>query len=123
MTPKNTICLWYDGTALEAAQFYAKTFPDSSVGAVHRAPGDFPNGKEGEIRIRLNQTQGEDLNLTISDNGVGFPPHLDWEQTDSLGLHLVRSLTDQLNGTIKCRLDQGTRFEIRFRPVASDRQK
>ena len=38
MTPKNTICLWYDGSALEAAQFYAQTFPDSSLGAVHRAP-------------------------------------------------------------------------------------
>jgi predicted 3-demethylubiquinone-9 3-methyltransferase (glyoxalase superfamily) len=39
---KNTICLWYDGDAEEAARFYAETFPDSSVGAVHRAPGDFP---------------------------------------------------------------------------------
>jgi hypothetical protein len=37
---KNTICLWYDRDAEEAARFYAKTFPDSSVGAVHRAPGD-----------------------------------------------------------------------------------
>ena len=49
MIAKNTICLWYDGTALEAAQFYARTFPDSSVGAVHRAPGDFPSGKEGQV--------------------------------------------------------------------------
>jgi predicted 3-demethylubiquinone-9 3-methyltransferase (glyoxalase superfamily) len=49
MLSKNTICLWYDGTALEAAQFYAKTFPDSSVGAIHRAPGDFPDGKEGSV--------------------------------------------------------------------------
>ena len=49
MVPKNTICLWYDGTALEAAQFYARTFPDSSVGAVHRAPGDFPAGQEGDV--------------------------------------------------------------------------
>ncbi|MEX8497265.1 VOC family protein, partial [Leptothrix ochracea] len=40
MSPKNTICLWYDGSALEAAQFYAATFPDSAVRAVHRAPGD-----------------------------------------------------------------------------------
>lgn len=45
---KNTICLWYDGGAEEAAQFYAKTFPDSSVGAVHYAPGDFPSGKKGD---------------------------------------------------------------------------
>ena len=49
MIAKNTICLWYDGTALEAATFYAATFPDSAVHAVHRAPGDYPDGKEGEI--------------------------------------------------------------------------
>ena len=46
---KNTICLWYDGTAEEAARFYASTFPDSSVGAVHRAPGDYPDGKQGDV--------------------------------------------------------------------------
>ncbi len=48
MTAKNTICLWYDGTAEEAARFYAATFPDSRVDAVHRAPGDFPTGKAGD---------------------------------------------------------------------------
>jgi predicted 3-demethylubiquinone-9 3-methyltransferase (glyoxalase superfamily) len=46
---KNTICLWYDGDAEEAARFYAKTFPDSAVGGVHRAPGDFPSGKQGDV--------------------------------------------------------------------------
>jgi predicted 3-demethylubiquinone-9 3-methyltransferase (glyoxalase superfamily) len=46
---KNTICLWYDSNAEEAARFYAATFPDSSVGAVHRAPGDFPSGKNGDV--------------------------------------------------------------------------
>ncbi len=46
---KNTICLWYDGDAEEAARFYATTFPDSAVGAVHRAPGDFPSGKDGDV--------------------------------------------------------------------------
>ena len=46
---KNTICLWYDGDAEDAARFYAKTFPDSSVGAVHCAPGDFPSGKKGDV--------------------------------------------------------------------------
>ena len=50
MTPaKNTICLWYDKDAEEAANFYAATFPDSSVTAVHKAPGDFPGGKEGQV--------------------------------------------------------------------------
>jgi 2-polyprenyl-6-hydroxyphenyl methylase/3-demethylubiquinone-9 3-methyltransferase len=46
---KNTICLWYDGTALEAAQFYAATFPDSAVGAISLAPGDYPDGKQGDV--------------------------------------------------------------------------
>src|SRR5213075_59218 len=49
MIPKNTICLWYDGTAEEAATFYARTFPESSVGAVRRAPNDFPSGKKGDV--------------------------------------------------------------------------
>ena len=46
---KNTICLWYDHDAEGAARFYAKTFPDSSVGAVYRAPGDYPSGKKGDV--------------------------------------------------------------------------
>ena len=49
MTSKNTICLWYDNAALEAATFYAATFPDSKVGTVYRAPGDYPSGKQGDV--------------------------------------------------------------------------
>ena len=60
MIAKNTICLWYDGTALEAATFYAATFPDSAVHAVHRAPGDYPDGKEGGI-------------LTVDFTVIGIP--------------------------------------------------
>jgi 2-polyprenyl-6-hydroxyphenyl methylase/3-demethylubiquinone-9 3-methyltransferase len=62
MTPpaKNTICLWYHGGAEEAARFYADTFPDSSVGAVYRAPGDFPSGKQGDV-------------LTVSFTVMGIP--------------------------------------------------
>ena len=52
---KNTICLWYDGDAEEAARFYAETFPDSRVEAVHKAPGDYPSGKEGDV-ITVNFT-------------------------------------------------------------------
>jgi len=48
MTHKNTICIWYDGDAKEAARFYASVFPDSRVTAVHTAPGDYPNGKKGD---------------------------------------------------------------------------
>lgn len=46
---KMTICLWYNGDAENAARFYAQTFPDSSVGAVFRAPGDYPSGKAGDV--------------------------------------------------------------------------
>ena len=49
MATKNTICLWYDGNAMEAARFYAETFPDSRVGTVLRAPGDYPSGKQGDV--------------------------------------------------------------------------
>jgi len=49
MPRKNTICLWYDRDAVDAARFYARTFPDSTVGTVMRAPGDFPDGKEGDV--------------------------------------------------------------------------
>ncbi len=58
--PKNTICLWYDKDAEAAATFYAQTFPDSAVRAVHRAPGDFPGGKAGDV-------------LTVEFTVVGTP--------------------------------------------------
>ncbi|MFO1114653.1 MAG: VOC family protein [Beijerinckiaceae bacterium] len=49
MVAKNTICLWYDGEAEAAARFYADTFPDTVVNSVHRAPGDNPSGKAGDV--------------------------------------------------------------------------
>ena len=49
MTSKNTICLWYEGGAVDAANFYAKTFPESTVGAIFYAPGDYPAGKKGDV--------------------------------------------------------------------------
>jgi predicted 3-demethylubiquinone-9 3-methyltransferase (glyoxalase superfamily) len=60
MVAKNTICLWYDGAAEEAATFYAKTFPDSAVKAVHHAPGDYPSGKQGDV-------------LTVEFTVIGIP--------------------------------------------------
>ncbi|HEV7643371.1 MAG TPA: VOC family protein [Pyrinomonadaceae bacterium] len=57
---KNTICLWYDGDAEDAARFYAETFPDSSVDAVHNAPGDFPDGEKGQV-------------LTVNFTVLGIP--------------------------------------------------
>ncbi|MDE2580882.1 MAG: VOC family protein [Rhodospirillales bacterium] len=58
--PKNTVCLWYDGDAEAAARFYAATFPDSAVRAVHRAPSDYPAGKAGDV-------------LTVEFTVVGIP--------------------------------------------------
>jgi 2-polyprenyl-6-hydroxyphenyl methylase/3-demethylubiquinone-9 3-methyltransferase len=58
--PKNTICIWYDRDAEEAARFYAQTFPDSSVGAVHRAAADYPAGKKGDV-------------LTVNFTVLGIP--------------------------------------------------
>jgi predicted 3-demethylubiquinone-9 3-methyltransferase (glyoxalase superfamily) len=49
MTPKNTICVWYDTQAEEAATFYASVFPDSQVGAVYRSPLDNPGNKAGDV--------------------------------------------------------------------------
>jgi predicted 3-demethylubiquinone-9 3-methyltransferase (glyoxalase superfamily) len=49
MPGKNTVCLWFDGSALEAASFHAATFPDSAVHGVHRAPGNYPAGKQGDV--------------------------------------------------------------------------
>jgi 2-polyprenyl-6-hydroxyphenyl methylase/3-demethylubiquinone-9 3-methyltransferase len=61
ITPaKNTICLWYDRDAEEAAHFYAKTFPDSVVSEVYLAPGDYPSGKQGNV-------------LTVSFTIMGIP--------------------------------------------------
>ncbi len=60
MLNKNTLCLWFDGTAVDAANFYAATFPDSVVGAIHRAPGDYPDGKQGNV-------------LTVEFTVVGIP--------------------------------------------------
>ena len=57
---KNTICIWYDRDDEEAARFYASTFPDSSVGEVVRAPGDYPSGKKGDV-------------LTIEFTVLGIP--------------------------------------------------
>ena len=51
MVSKNTICLWFNGTAVEAAQFYAETFPDSVVGTIQRAPGDYPSGQQDDVLV------------------------------------------------------------------------
>ena len=60
MIPKNTVCLWFNNDAQDAARFYAATFPDSAVTAVHEAPADYPGGKKGDV-------------LTVNFTVVGIP--------------------------------------------------
>ena len=68
---KNTICLWYDGTAEEAARFYARTFPASSIGHIQRAPGDYPSGRRGDVLLVEFTVIG--LPCVGLNGGPGFP--------------------------------------------------
>jgi two-component sensor histidine kinase len=74
----------------------------------------FPGGRGGEIRIELCADNDRQLNLMVSDNGVGFPSGLDFRSTESLGLQLVNTIVDQLEGTIELDRSGGTAFEITF---------
>lgn len=76
----------------------------------------FPDRNDGEIRIKLSKDEGCDtrFTLTISDNGVGIPENLNVDDIDSLGLQLVTSLVDQLDGEFELKKDKGTEFTIRF---------
>ena len=76
---KNTICLWYDKDAEAAARFYAETFPDSVVGAVHRAPSDYPSGKRGDV-------------LTVEFTGRRYPVRPLWRS----GIQAQRGLLVQI---------------------------
>jgi two-component sensor histidine kinase len=73
----------------------------------------FPDGRAGEIRIELRADDGQ-LMLVVSDNGVGFPEDLGFRDTASLGLQLVSTLVDQLEGTIELDRSGGTTFKITF---------
>lgn len=74
----------------------------------------FPNGKGGEIRVKIGAQGDRQFTMIIGDNGVGFPPDVDFRNTESLGLQLVNTLVDQLEGTVELRRDGGTEFTIRF---------
>lgn len=73
----------------------------------------FPKGRSGEIEIHFSQTR-KYTQLRVSDNGVGLPPNFDFKETQSLGLQLVATLTDQLQGKIQLRSKPGTTFIITF---------
>jgi len=73
----------------------------------------FPDDREGEIKIGFHSCDGK-FNLIVSDNGVGFPEDINFQNTESLGLQLVNTLTNQLNGDINLSNNGRTEFEISF---------
>jgi two-component sensor histidine kinase len=76
----------------------------------------FPDDKKGEINIAMRSLKGNEIELIVTDNGVGLPKGIDFIGTKTLGLHLVRILAkDQLHGDIKLDRAKGTSFSIRFR--------
>ena len=76
----------------------------------------FPGGREGEVHISLKH-KGEKFYLIIGDNGIGLPESIDFNNTDSLGLKLVNSLTEQIDGELELDRSQGTKFNITFQEL------
>jgi two-component sensor histidine kinase len=72
----------------------------------------FPDGRKGSISIECKPQEGDTLKIVYHDNGIGMPAGFDWKNTESLGLRLVNSLVDQLNGTIDTGAGEGTTFII-----------
>ena len=68
----------------------------------------FPNHRAGVIRVALHRANDGLLTLTVEDNGVGLPTLLDWKNTPSLGLRLIRILAEQLHGSVEIRRQPGT---------------
>ncbi len=76
----------------------------------------FPDGRKGEINIAMRSLKGNEIELIVSDNGVGLPRKVDFRDTETLGLHLVKILAkDQLHGDIKLDRARGTSFHIKFK--------
>ena len=75
----------------------------------------FPAGKKGEIKIFMHYLNKNEIELIVSDNGIGLPEGIDFRDPDSLGLHLVTILAeDQLHGYIKRDRTKGTGFHLRL---------
>ncbi|HIK10553.1 MAG TPA: PAS domain S-box protein [Oscillatoriaceae cyanobacterium M33_DOE_052] len=74
----------------------------------------FPEGGGGEILVAVSRNDADELILRVADTGVGLPPDMDWNQTASLGLRLVRTLATQLGADVTCNTNSGTVFELKF---------
>ena len=74
----------------------------------------FPKGKKGRIRISFRPLKSQLYELSVQDNGVGIPDHIHVEETESLGLRLIKILTEQIGGSVTVKRDKGTIFTIKF---------
>ncbi len=79
----------------------------------------FPAERPGEIRVVVAQHGDDRVLLQVSDDGAGLPPHVDFRSSPSLGLQLINSLVDQINGSIEVETGAGTHFAIAFIPPAT----
>lgn len=79
----------------------------------------FPEGRKGEILIKFISDKSENLTLVVQDNGIGFPKDIDFRKTDTLGMQLVTSLVNQLNGILELNRNSGTEFKITFKEKKS----
>ena len=77
----------------------------------------FPEGRRGTIWVEFSSLAEQEFLLTVKDNGVGFPESLDWENSGSLGLRLVNSLVNQIDGTVEIDRTEGTKFQIKFKEL------
>ena len=118
-------CLWFDGTAREAAEFYAATFPDSHLGHVLASPADNPSMKAGgELTARVAPVD-EQVVLVVEDTGPGIAPEVlesvfdpfftTKEAGTGLGLSIVRNIVDQHMGDVRIEsvAGRGTRVIVR----------
>jgi PAS domain S-box-containing protein len=83
----------------------------------------FPRGRRGEISVALARINEDELELTVSDNGIGLPENIDFRNTESLGLRLVTILAEnQLRGKIELKRIEGTEFRIRFKEIKYEKK-
>ena len=82
--------------------------------ACTRTAQPFPDQQGAEILIQLQTNDDDQLTLTVADSGVGLPPEPNFQQMNSLGLQLVNTLVDQLDGIVELDRSRGTNFQIMF---------
>jgi two-component sensor histidine kinase len=106
---------------VETDDIVIKTKQASSIGLIinelisNSLKHAFPDNQTGEINIRLEQREKDKIELIYADNGMGIPEKINWKESDSLGLQLIKTLVEaQLGGTIELRTDNGTCFAIKF---------